>query len=65
MDARQFARRDAPQRFAHGHGFQRRILGDQPVKLLQERPAIQFVMLPGVLAVQDDRHQRVAPLRVQ
>ena len=47
-----FADRDAPHP---------RVVGDAAVQLAQERAAVAIVIFPGVLAVENDGHQRVAP----
>ena len=39
------------------------VLGNAPVQFAQERPAVAVVIFPGVLAVQNDGHQRIAPAR--
>ena len=48
------------KRLAHGHRAHARVVGDAPVQLAQEGAAVAVVILPGVFAIQNDGHQRVA-----
>ena len=55
------SRRGAAARLGHGHGPQLGVVGQPAVQRAQERPAAALEVLPGVLAVQDDRDERLFP----
>ena len=40
------------------HGFNQRIIAEQPVQRVQEFFAVIFIMLPGVFPIQDDGYKR-------
>ena len=52
----------ASQRLAYSQGGHVTILCNSAVQLFQKRPATEFVILPGILSIQDDRDQRVTTL---
>src|SRR6185437_3779997 len=45
----------------HRHGRERWMRGEAAIERAQERPPLPFVMLPGILAVQDDEDRGVSP----
>src|SRR5215468_1981432 len=59
-DAREFARR-AGTRLGHRHGSKVPMLGQLAVEGAQKRTAAALEMLPGILAVEDDRDERLFP----
>jgi len=48
-------------RLGHGHGAHGRVPFQASVQRAQERPALPFVVLPGVLAVEDHEHGGLFP----
>src|SRR5437773_5058689 len=48
-------------RFSHRHGPELRMTGQAPIERPEKRPSTAFEVFPGVLAIQDDRDERLSP----
>ena len=59
-DPRQFLFRSLA-RLRHRHGSHLRMTGQATIERPEERPSAALEVFPGVLAVQDDRDERVSP----